>query len=99
MPWYDDGVLDKDDAVAIAKHLDQPRKAFGVEVLQKDFRWDPAKEERVPNGHKHADVWHCSLSLRAEEGALTDQQGRHRERLSSTPWASPRPAEKPSAGG
>jgi hypothetical protein len=74
MAWYDDGVLDKDDAVAIAKHLDQPRKAFGVEVLQKDFRWDPVKKERVPNGHKQADVWHCSLSLRAEEGALTDQQ-------------------------
>ncbi|MDP9988716.1 hypothetical protein J2S98_003905 [Arthrobacter oryzae] len=74
MAWYDDGVLDKEDAMAIAKHLDQPRKAFGVEVLQKDFRWDPVKKERVPNGHKHADVWHCSLSLRAEEGALTDQQ-------------------------
>lgn len=74
MAWYDDGVLDKDDAVAIAKHLDQPRKAFGVEVMQKDFRWDPVKKERVPNGHKQADVWHCSLSLRAEEGALTDQQ-------------------------
>lgn len=74
MAWYDDGVLDRDDAIAIGKHLDQPRKAFGVEVLQKDFRWDPVKKERVPNGHKHADVWHCSLSLRAEEGALTDQQ-------------------------
>ena len=74
LAWYDDGVLDKDDAVAIAKHLDQPRKAFGVEVLQRDFRWDPVKKERVANGHKPADVWHCSLSLRAEEGALTDQQ-------------------------
>jgi hypothetical protein len=74
MAWYDDGVLDRDDAVAIAKHLDQPRKAYGVEILQKDFRWDPAKKERVENGHKQADVWHCSLSLRAEEGALTDQQ-------------------------
>ncbi|MGK3957511.1 relaxase/mobilization nuclease domain-containing protein [Arthrobacter sp. R4] len=74
MAWYDDGVLDRDDAVAIAKHLDQPRKAFGVEILQKDFRWDPVKKERVANGYKQADVWHCSLSLRAEEGALTDQQ-------------------------
>ncbi|MDQ1060739.1 hypothetical protein QFZ23_004704 [Arthrobacter globiformis] len=74
MAWYDDGVLDRDDAMAIAKHLDQPRKAFGIEVLQKDFRWDPVKKMRVANGHKHADVWHCSLSLRAEEGALTDQQ-------------------------
>jgi hypothetical protein len=74
MAWYDDGVLDADDAAAIAKHLDQPRKAYGVEILQKDFRWDPVTKERVPNGHKPADVWHCSLSLRAEEGALTDQQ-------------------------
>ena len=74
MAWYDDGVLDREDAVAIAKHLDQPRKMFGVEVLQKDFRWDPVKKERVENGHKASDVWHCSLSLRAEEGALTDQQ-------------------------
>lgn len=39
MAWYDDGVLDRDDAMAIARHLDQPRKAYGVEVLQKDFRW------------------------------------------------------------
>ena len=29
MAWNDVGVLDKDDAVAIAKHRDQPRKAFG----------------------------------------------------------------------
>lgn len=28
----------------------------------------------MANGHKQAGVWHCSLSLRAEEGALTDQQ-------------------------
>jgi hypothetical protein len=74
MAWYDDGVLDRDDAVAIAKHLDQPRKSFGVEILQKDFRWDAASKQRVENGHKQADVWHCSLSLRAEEGPLTDQQ-------------------------
>lgn len=74
MAWYDDGVLDKDDAVAIAKHLDQPRKAFGVEVRVKDMVWDPVKKERVFAGYKDASVWHCSLSLRAEEGALTDQQ-------------------------
>uniref|UniRef100_UPI003F492467 relaxase/mobilization nuclease domain-containing protein n=1 Tax=Paenarthrobacter ureafaciens TaxID=37931 RepID=UPI003F492467 len=74
MAWYDDGVLDHEDAVAIAKHLDQPRKLFGVEVRVKDFAWDAAKKERVHVGYKDASVWHCSLSLRAEEGALTDQQ-------------------------
>ncbi|TLM80780.1 relaxase/mobilization nuclease domain-containing protein [Pseudarthrobacter sp. NamE5] len=74
MAWYDDGVLDKDDAAAISKHLDQPRKAFGVEVRVKDMVWDPVKKQRVFAGYKDASVWHCSLSLRAEEGALTDQQ-------------------------
>lgn len=74
MAWYDDGVLDKNDALAIAKHLDRPRKAFGVSVQIKDMQWDAAKKERVHVGYKDASVWHCSLSLRAEEGALTDQQ-------------------------
>ncbi|AOY73986.1 relaxase/mobilization nuclease domain-containing protein (plasmid) [Arthrobacter sp. TES] len=74
MAWYDDGVLDLEDAVAIAKHLDQPRKLFGVEVRVKDFVWDAAKKGRVHVGYKDASVWHCSLSLRAEEGALTDQE-------------------------
>jgi hypothetical protein len=74
MSWYDDGVLDREDALAIAKHLDRPRKMFGVSVQIKDMRWDAAKKERVHVGYKDASVWHCSLSLRAEEGALTDQQ-------------------------
>jgi hypothetical protein len=74
MAWYDDGVLDRDDALAIAKHLDQPRRAYGVSVQVKDMQWDAAKKERVHVGYKDASVWHCSLSLRAEEGALTDQQ-------------------------
>ena len=74
MAWYDDGVLDRDDALAIAKHLDRPRKMFGVSVQVKDLQWDAAKKERVHVGYKDASVWHCSLSLRAEEGALTDQQ-------------------------
>ncbi|MFF2842510.1 relaxase/mobilization nuclease domain-containing protein [Paenarthrobacter sp. NPDC057981] len=74
MAWYDDGVLDHEDALAIAKHLDQPRKLFAVEVRVKDFAWDAAKKERVHVGYKDASVWHCSLSLRAEEGGLTDQQ-------------------------
>ena len=74
MAWYDDGVLDHNDALAIAKHLDRPRKAFGVSVQIKDMQWDAAKKERVHVGYKDASVWHCSLSLRAEEGGLTDQR-------------------------
>lgn len=74
MAWYDDGVLGRGDALAIAKHLDQPHRKFGVDVLQKDLRWDPASKQRVDHGHKQADVWHCSLSLRAGERELTDQE-------------------------
>ena len=55
--WHDDNELGHDSALAIARHLDRPRKAFGVEVQ---------------GGH----VWHCSLSLRAEEGQLDDDKWR-----------------------
>ena len=55
MAWHDDNELGRNDALAIARHLDRPRKALGVEV---------------PGGH----VWHCSLSLRAEEGQLGDEK-------------------------
>lgn len=57
MAWHDDAELGRDAALSIARHLDKPRAAFGVEV---------------PGGH----VWHCSLSLRAEEGMRTDEEWR-----------------------
>jgi hypothetical protein len=55
MAWHDDAELSHEAGLRIARHLDRPRRAYGVEV---------------PGGH----VWHCSLSLRAEEGQLTDQR-------------------------
>ena len=57
LAWHDDAELGRDAALAIARHLDRPRTATGVEVS---------------GGH----VWHCSLSLRAEGGALSDEQWR-----------------------
>lgn len=57
MAWHDDNELGRGDALAIARHLDRPRRAFDVDVK---------------GGH----VWHCSLSLRAEEGQLTDEKWR-----------------------
>jgi hypothetical protein len=55
MAWHDDAVLDRNAALEVARQLDCPRRAFGVDV---------------PGGS----VWHCSLSLRADEGQLTDQK-------------------------
>ncbi len=57
MAWHDDNTLDRASALSVARHLDRPRVAFGVEVA---------------GGH----VWHCSLSLRAHEGQLADDEWR-----------------------
>jgi len=57
LTWHGDNELNRDSALAIARHLDRPSKAYGVEVK---------------GGH----VWHCSLSLSAEEGMLTDERWR-----------------------
>ena len=54
--------------------LTDPARLYDVSVQIKNFEWDAAKKQRVHVGYKDASVWHCSLSLRAEEGALTDQQ-------------------------
>lgn len=57
LAWHDDAELGRDSALVIARHLDRPRTATGVEVT---------------GGH----VWHCSLSLRADEGSLSDERWR-----------------------
>lgn len=55
MAWHGEDELNHSAALSIARYLDQPRRAFDVEVA---------------GGH----VWHCSLSLRAEEGQLDDEK-------------------------
>src|SRR4051812_34186511 len=69
LAWHDDAELDRAAALEIARTLDHPRRAFGTRVTtavkDKDGR-------RV--GERDAHVWHCSLNLSAEEGALTDEQ-------------------------
>lgn len=69
MAWHDDAVLDRDSALAIARALDEPARAFGTSVLVADK--DTAGEI---SGYKDGHVWHCSLSLRADEGQLTDEK-------------------------
>lgn len=82
MAWYSNRELSHDDAMAIARHLDRPRKRHGVEVLaavterqavgrdedgQRIFRNVKVKD-------KPAHVWHCSLSLPVEDGLLSDER-------------------------
>lgn len=66
-------VLDRNTALAIARSLDAPRRAFGVEVLRAVKDTDPVTGD-VVGKHLAGDVWHCSLSLRAEEGQLSDEK-------------------------
>jgi hypothetical protein len=82
MTWYRDVELDRGAALAIARHLDRPRKVFGTEVTTgvyerkqtgRDAQGQPAYGS-VRTGSKPAHVWHCSLSLRADEGQLDDEK-------------------------
>lgn len=66
-------VLDRNSALAIAASLDAPRRAFGVEVTRTSKITDPVTGE-VVTSKAAGDVWHCSLSLRAEEGQLSDEK-------------------------
>jgi len=72
MAWHDDAELDHQSALQIGWQLDQPRRAFGTRVTT------AVKDRDGHNvGVKDAHVWHCSLSLRADERELTDEQWAH----------------------
>jgi len=62
-------LLDRRDAVALARFLDEPREAFGtkVTIAERD------KNGRVI-GARDAHVWHCSLSLHPQEPEMPDEQ-------------------------
>ncbi len=69
MAWHDDAELDTRTAQQIGWELDHPRRAFGTRVTTavKD-------QDGHTVGRKDAHVWHCSLSLRPDEPALSDEQ-------------------------
>ena len=82
--WHGAEVLDLDAAGEIATYLDEPRKVYGTEIRTKVWAADPQTGERVPETtvdpdtgrrvqrYRSEHVWHCSLSLRASEGVLSD---------------------------
>lgn len=72
MAMHGDSVLDRNTALAVAASLDAPRRAFEVEVLRSVRAADP-DTGLVVDRKVAGDVWHCSLSLRAEEGQLSDE--------------------------
>ena len=62
-------LLERSDAVALARFLDEPREAFGtrVTIAERD------KNGRLM-GARDAHVWHCSLSLHPREPELADER-------------------------
>ncbi len=62
-------MLDRRDAVALARFVDEPRGAFGTKltIAERD------KDGRVV-GARDAHVWHCSLSLHPQEPELADER-------------------------
>ncbi|GGE98433.1 relaxase/mobilization nuclease domain-containing protein [Mycetocola zhadangensis] len=65
--------LDKVTALRIARDLDEPRTRLGVNVTRTARVTDPDTGV-VSTTQVDANVWHCSLSLRAEEGQLSDEK-------------------------
>lgn len=74
MSQFADGPLDADAALDIAAHLDLPMKVYGTQITVPVKRWDPESQADVKIADKPAHMWHASLSIKAEEGQLDDEQ-------------------------
>jgi hypothetical protein len=63
--------LERSDAIALARFLDEPREAFGtrVTIAERD-----KTTGRVTGIVRDAHVWHCSLSLHPKELELADER-------------------------
>jgi hypothetical protein len=73
--------LDKQWALSVAHQLDVPRRSYGTSVMWADT--EKVKARMAEGATKlaarsaekfDAHVWHCSLSLKAEEGQLSDEK-------------------------
>ena len=63
-------LLERSDAIALARFLDEPREAFGTRVTVAE------RDKRTGRliGARDAHVWHCSLSLHPQELELADER-------------------------
>ncbi|WP_156052433.1 relaxase/mobilization nuclease domain-containing protein [Nocardia carnea] len=79
-----DGELSVAQARAIAREIDAPRRAFGTQVLVPNYLRDAAGRTIIDadgravvnplQPKRDGNVWHCSLSLHADEGQLPDEK-------------------------
>ena len=59
--------LNKHDAFEIGYQLERPRRAHGTAVMTSVSEWDEEQQRHVKVGERAGHVWHCSLSLRADD--------------------------------
>lgn len=59
--------LDSADASRMGAILDEPRVLHGTRVTRPVKEFDEESQRYVKTGEKDAHVWHCSLSLRADD--------------------------------
>jgi hypothetical protein len=73
MTMYGYDQLDAATALTMAHDLDEPLRRYEVDVTRTAQVTDP-ETGAVTTARVDANVWHCSLSLRAEEGVLSDEK-------------------------
>ena len=66
--------LTTDTALDLANVMEQPSRVFGTEILTPSKLYDPDTGEHVRTDMVDGHVWHASLSIKADEGKLSDAQ-------------------------
>lgn len=74
--------LDKYNAFELSSMLEAPSRAFGTSVTVPDYARDGETGEllldeagkKIQTGRRDAHVWHCSLSIKEDQGSLSDMQ-------------------------
>ncbi|MBU2698806.1 relaxase/mobilization nuclease domain-containing protein [Pimelobacter sp. 30-1] len=72
--WYGTETLGAASVKEITDYLEAPRLHFGTKVQAQVTEQDPETGEKRVTGYRDAHVWHCSLSLAAEDGPLSNEQ-------------------------
>lgn len=74
MSWFGSEELNRAGADEISAYLERPRQLYGTTVRKQVKALDAETGRASVAGYTDAHVWHCSLSLRADEGPLGDER-------------------------
>lgn len=74
MAWHGNEELNQAAGRDLAGYLDRPRDVFGVSIREQVKQVDPATGDAAVVGYRGAHLFHCSLSVAAEEGPLAEER-------------------------